>query len=52
MLWLAPRAAVNLDGHNTFPTATRRRLPLWVRVRGQSETGPLTFRCLTRRSVP
>ncbi|KUO17271.1 class I adenylate-forming enzyme family protein [Streptomyces dysideae] len=35
----------------TFLAATRRRLPLWVQVWGQSETGPLTFRCLTRRSV-
>jgi acyl-coenzyme A synthetase/AMP-(fatty) acid ligase len=35
----------------TFLAATRRRLPLWVQVWGQSETGPLTFRCFTRRSV-
>ncbi|RVU23672.1 long-chain fatty acid--CoA ligase [Streptomyces antnestii] len=35
----------------TYLAATRRRLPLWVQVWGQSETGPLTFRCFTRRSV-
>ncbi|OIJ85109.1 class I adenylate-forming enzyme family protein [Streptomyces colonosanans] len=34
-----------------FLGASRRRLPLWVQVWGQSETGPLTFRCFTRRSV-
>ncbi|MFI1291798.1 class I adenylate-forming enzyme family protein [Streptomyces sp. NPDC020792] len=43
--------AVHPPTVRTFLTATRRRLPLWVQVWGQSETGPLTFRCLTRRSV-
>ncbi|WP_026426057.1 class I adenylate-forming enzyme family protein [Actinokineospora inagensis] len=33
-----------------FLGATRRR-PLWVQVWGQTETGPLTFRFLTRRSI-
>ncbi|MDQ3405703.1 MAG: acyl--CoA ligase [Actinomycetota bacterium] len=33
-----------------FLHATARR-PLWVQVWGQTETGPLTFRFLTRRSV-
>ncbi|CRK59487.1 long-chain acyl-CoA synthetase [Alloactinosynnema sp. L-07] len=33
-----------------FLGATARR-PLWVQVWGQTETGPLTFRFLTRRSV-
>ncbi|MGW5053045.1 class I adenylate-forming enzyme family protein [Actinokineospora sp. NPDC004072] len=31
--------------------ASRRRHPLWVQVWGQTETGPMTFRFLTRRSV-
>ncbi|MET8951161.1 class I adenylate-forming enzyme family protein [Streptomyces sp. NPDC004393] len=43
--------AVHPPTVRTFLAATRRRLPLWVQVWGQSETGPLTFRCLTRRSV-
>lgn len=34
----------------TFLNATAQR-PLWVQVWGQTETGPLTFRFLTRRSV-
>ncbi|WP_018685772.1 class I adenylate-forming enzyme family protein [Actinokineospora enzanensis] len=33
-----------------FLGATRRR-PLWVQVWGQTETGPLTFRFLTRRAL-
>ncbi|PPK64075.1 class I adenylate-forming enzyme family protein [Actinokineospora auranticolor] len=33
-----------------FLGATRRR-PLWVQVWGQTETGPLTFRFMTRRSL-
>ncbi|SDC53257.1 AMP-binding protein [Actinokineospora iranica] len=33
-----------------FLAATRRR-PVWVQVWGQTETGPLTIRLLTRRSV-
>ncbi|MEV5987735.1 class I adenylate-forming enzyme family protein [Streptomyces sp. NPDC052051] len=43
--------AVHPPTVRAFLGATRRRLPLWVQVWGQSETGPLTFRCLTRRSV-
>ncbi|GGS26699.1 class I adenylate-forming enzyme family protein [Actinokineospora fastidiosa] len=34
-----------------FLGASRRRHPLWVQVWGQTETGPMTFRFLTRRSV-
>ncbi|MGX7824480.1 class I adenylate-forming enzyme family protein [Actinokineospora sp. 24-640] len=34
-----------------FLGATRRKRPLWVQVWGQTETGPMTFRFLTRRSV-
>ncbi|ONI75198.1 long-chain acyl-CoA synthetase [Actinosynnema sp. ALI-1.44] len=32
-------------------TASHRRNPLWMQSWGQSETGPLTFRFLTRRTV-
>ena len=31
--------------------ATARRGPLWLQVWGQTETGPLTFRVLTRRAL-
>ncbi|MEU4447069.1 class I adenylate-forming enzyme family protein [Actinosynnema sp. NPDC050801] len=31
--------------------ASRRRHPLWVQTWGQTETGPLTFRFLTRRAL-
>jgi acyl-coenzyme A synthetase/AMP-(fatty) acid ligase len=31
--------------------ASRRRHPLWVQAWGQTETGPLTFRFLTRRAL-
>jgi acyl-coenzyme A synthetase/AMP-(fatty) acid ligase len=32
-------------------TASRRRRPLWMQGWGQTETGPLTFRFLTRRAL-
>ncbi|WP_370221263.1 class I adenylate-forming enzyme family protein [Kitasatospora sp. MAP12-22] len=35
----------------TFLTASRRRHPLWLQGWGQTETGPLTFRLLTRRAM-
>ena len=34
-----------------FLNATRRRHPVWMQGWGQSETGPLTFRFLTRRAM-
>ncbi|GAA1248171.1 hypothetical protein GCM10009665_43840 [Kitasatospora nipponensis] len=34
-----------------FLAASRRRAPIWMQGWGQTETGPLTFRFLTRRSV-
>ncbi|MFI9269715.1 class I adenylate-forming enzyme family protein [Kitasatospora sp. NPDC052896] len=34
-----------------FLAASRRRWPIWVQGLGQTETGPLTFRVLTRRAV-
>jgi len=34
-----------------FLHASRRRLPVWLQGWGQSETGPLTFRLLTRRAL-
>ncbi|TWV58292.1 acyl--CoA ligase [Streptomyces misionensis] len=50
-LYISTFDAVHPPTVRTYLAATRRRLPLWVQVWGQSETGPLTFRCLTRRSV-
>ncbi|RKE18155.1 AMP-binding protein [Streptomyces sp. TLI_171] len=35
----------------TFLNATTRRRPLWMQGWGQSETGPLTFRFLTRKAL-
>jgi acyl-coenzyme A synthetase/AMP-(fatty) acid ligase len=35
----------------TFLAATRHRRPVWMQGWGQSETGPLTFRFLTRRAM-
>nr|WP_036553788.1 class I adenylate-forming enzyme family protein [Nocardiopsis sp. CNT312] len=35
----------------TFLNASRRRAPVWMQGWGQSETGPLTFRFLTRRAL-
>ncbi|HEX5541785.1 MAG TPA: class I adenylate-forming enzyme family protein [Micromonospora sp.] len=34
-----------------FLHASRRRFPAWLQGWGQSETGPMTFRLLTRRSM-
>jgi acyl-coenzyme A synthetase/AMP-(fatty) acid ligase len=34
-----------------FLNATRHRRPVWMQGWGQSETGPLTFRFLTRRAM-
>ncbi|MGH3757022.1 class I adenylate-forming enzyme family protein [Actinophytocola sp.] len=34
-----------------FLAASARRFPVWLQGWGQTETGPLTFRFLTRRSV-
>ncbi|GLX50235.1 putative fatty-acid-CoA ligase FadD [Streptomyces hygroscopicus subsp. hygroscopicus] len=50
-LYLNTFDAVHPPTVRAFLAATRRRLPLWVQVWGQSETGPLTFRCFTRGSV-
>jgi acyl-coenzyme A synthetase/AMP-(fatty) acid ligase len=35
----------------SFLAASRRRFPIWMQGWGQTETGPLSFRFLTRRSV-
>ncbi|SFY52740.1 class I adenylate-forming enzyme family protein [Streptomyces sp. F-1] len=50
-LYISTFDAIHPPTVRAYLAATRRRLPLWVQVWGQSETGPLTFRCLTRRSV-
>lgn len=43
--------AVHPPTVRAFLGASARRHPLWVQVWGQTETGPLTFRFLTRRSM-
>ncbi|HEY3502319.1 MAG TPA: class I adenylate-forming enzyme family protein [Actinocatenispora sp.] len=35
----------------SYLAASRRRMPIWMQGWGQTETGPLTFRFLTRRSL-
>ncbi|GLW95818.1 class I adenylate-forming enzyme family protein [Actinokineospora globicatena] len=49
-LFISTFDAVHPPTVRAFLAATRRR-PLWVQVWGQTETGPLTFRFLTRRSL-
>jgi acyl-coenzyme A synthetase/AMP-(fatty) acid ligase len=43
--------AIHPPAVRAYLAASRRRYPLWMQGWGQSETGPLTFRFLTRRSV-
>jgi acyl-coenzyme A synthetase/AMP-(fatty) acid ligase len=49
-LYISTFDAMHPPTVRTFLAATARR-PVWVQVWGQTETGPLTFRLLTRRSV-
>ncbi|MGF1428821.1 class I adenylate-forming enzyme family protein [Kitasatospora sp. LaBMicrA B282] len=43
--------AVHPPTVRTFLAASERRLPIWLQGWGQSETGPITFRFLTRRAL-
>ncbi|NUS04608.1 MAG: acyl--CoA ligase [Nonomuraea sp.] len=48
-LFISTFDAVHPPTVRTFLAATRHRRPVWLQGWGQSETGPLTFRFLTRR---
>ncbi|WP_433700330.1 class I adenylate-forming enzyme family protein [Nocardiopsis sp. CA-288880] len=50
-LFVSTFDAVHPSTVRTFLNASRRRAPVWMQGWGQSETGPLTFRFLTRRSL-
>lgn len=50
-LYISTFDAMHPPTVRTFLAASRRRLPLWIQAWGQTETGPLTFRPLTRRAV-
>ncbi|MGQ0838216.1 class I adenylate-forming enzyme family protein [Actinokineospora sp.] len=49
-LYISTFDAMHPPTVRAFLAATARR-PLWVQVWGQTETGPMTFRFLTRRAV-
>jgi acyl-coenzyme A synthetase/AMP-(fatty) acid ligase len=48
-LYLSTYDAVHAPTVRAYLTASTRRRPLWLQGWGQSETGPITFRFLTRR---
>jgi acyl-coenzyme A synthetase/AMP-(fatty) acid ligase len=50
-LFISTFDAVHPPTVRTFLQATRRRTPVWMQGWGQTETGPLTFRFLTRRAL-
>lgn len=50
-LFLSTYDAVHPPTVRAFLDASRRRFPLWMNGWGQTETGPLTFRFLTRRAL-
>ncbi|MFC7739943.1 class I adenylate-forming enzyme family protein [Nocardiopsis composta] len=50
-LYISTFDAMHPPAVRTFLNASRRRAPLWMQGWGQSETGPLTFRFLTRRAL-
>ncbi|QKG21232.1 class I adenylate-forming enzyme family protein [Actinomadura verrucosospora] len=50
-LYISTFDAVHPPTVRTYLNATRRRRPIWLQGWGQSETGPLTFRFLTRRAL-
>ncbi|MFD7733427.1 AMP-binding protein [Kitasatospora phosalacinea] len=50
-LFISTFDAVHPPTVRTFLDATRRRRPLWMQGWGQSETGPLSFRFLTRGAL-
>ncbi|MBE1532829.1 class I adenylate-forming enzyme family protein [Actinomadura algeriensis] len=50
-LFISTFDAVHPPTVRTFLRATRHPRPVWLQGWGQSETGPLTFRFLTRRAL-
>ncbi|MDT0328325.1 class I adenylate-forming enzyme family protein [Nocardiopsis lambiniae] len=50
-LFISTFDAVHPSTVRAFLNASERRAPVWMQGWGQSETGPLTFRFLTRRSL-
>jgi acyl-coenzyme A synthetase/AMP-(fatty) acid ligase len=50
-LYISTFDAMHPPTVRSFLHATRRRHPVWMQGWGQSETGPLTFRFLTRRAL-
>ncbi|WP_019631486.1 class I adenylate-forming enzyme family protein [Actinomadura atramentaria] len=50
-LYVSTFDAVHPPTVRAFLQATRRPRPVWLQGWGQSETGPLTFRFLTRRAL-
>ncbi|MFE9422647.1 class I adenylate-forming enzyme family protein [Kitasatospora sp. NPDC006697] len=50
-LFISTFDAVHPPTVREFLAASRRRHPVWMQAWGQSETGPLTFRFLVRRSL-
>lgn len=50
-LYISTFDAVHPPTVRDYLHASRRRRPVWIQAWGQTETGPLTFRPLTRRAV-
>ncbi len=50
-LFMSTYDAVHPPTVRAYLAASRRRRPLWMQGWGQSETGPITFRFLTRRAA-
>jgi acyl-coenzyme A synthetase/AMP-(fatty) acid ligase len=50
-LYVSTFDAIHPPAVRTFLNASRRRHPVWMQGWGQSETGPITFRFLTRRAL-
>ncbi|WP_042421430.1 class I adenylate-forming enzyme family protein [Streptacidiphilus anmyonensis] len=50
-LYVSTFDAVHPPTVRAFLDSSHRRAPLWMQGWGQTETGPLTFRILTRRSL-
>ena len=50
-MYISTFDAVHPPTVRTFLHATRRPRPVWMQGWGQTETGPLTFRFLTRRAL-
>lgn len=50
-LFISTYDAVHPPTVRTYLAASARRRPVWMQGWGQTETGPLSFRFLTRRSV-